>query len=102
MWLCFNNAFISVVADRNNSQRLLVRARRIEHLKNLFGSDTQILTGAGSDYKYRTFVARSVVADLARETLLKIDYDNFKNSVLDETLHGLYADFWDRHYEIQV
>jgi hypothetical protein len=101
MWLCFNNAFVSAVADRNNPKRLLVRARRREHLENLFGQDAEILVNAGTDYKYRTFVDRSVVADLAHRALMNISYDNFKNSVKDDTLHDLYADFWELHYEIQ-
>lgn len=101
MWLCFNNAFVSAVADRNDPGRLMVRARRREHLANLFGDEADIVENAGSDYKYRVFVDRSVLADIINKTLMNLKYDNFKNSVEDDTLHDLYADFWQLHYEIQ-
>ena len=101
MWLCFNNAFVSAVADRNDPNRLMVRARRREHLVNLFGADADLIEGAGTDYKYRVFIERHVLADLTHKTLMSLDYDNFKNSVEDNDLFDLYADFWQLHYEMQ-
>ncbi|WP_046864783.1 hypothetical protein [Microvirga massiliensis] len=101
MWLCFNNAFVSAVADRDDPNRLMVRARRREHLVNLFGADADIIEGAGTDYKYRVFIERRVLADLAHKTLMSLGYDNFKNSVKDDDLHDLYSDFWELHYEMQ-
>ncbi len=101
MWLCFNNAFVSAVADRNNPDRLVVRSRRREHLVNVFGRDADITESTDSDYKYRVFVERRVLADFVHRTLMSLDYDNFKNSVQDDDLHDLYADFWELHHEIQ-
>lgn len=101
MWLCFNNAFISAVADRNDPNRLVVRARRREHLENLFGQNMEIVVSTDSDYKYRVFVERGLLADLAHKTLMSLSYDNFKNSVEDDDLHDLYADFWELHHKIQ-
>src|SRR4051812_10591751 len=101
MWLCFNNAFISAVADRNDPNRLVVRARRREYLENLFGQSMEIVVSTDSDYKYRVFVERGLLADLAHKTLMSLSYDNFKNSVEDDDLHDLYADFWELHHEIQ-
>jgi hypothetical protein len=101
MWLCFNNAFVSAVADRNDPNRLVARARRREHLVNLFGGDVDIIESTNSDYKYRVFVGRRVLADLAHKTLMSLSYDNFKDSVEDDDLHDLYADFWELHHEIQ-
>src|SRR5689334_20118875 len=102
MGSCFNNIIVSAVADRHNPKRLLVRARRREHLENLFGKDAAILVDAGTDYKYRMFVDRSALADLTNKTLMSISYDNFKNSVEDDALHDLYSDFWELHYDIQT
>lgn len=101
MWLCFNNAFVSAVADRDDRNRLVVRARRRDHLENLFGKDAEIVVLTDADYKYRLFVERSVVADLTHKALMGISYDNFKNSVQDDDLHDLYADFWGLHHEMQ-
>lgn len=36
MWICLNDAFVSAVQDRNNPNRLCVRARKREHLERLF------------------------------------------------------------------
>src|ERR1039457_5060556 len=42
MWICFNDGFVSVVSDKNNPDRLLVRARRktgpVERLRQRCGS----------------------------------------------------------------
>jgi hypothetical protein len=101
MWLCLNNALLSAVADRDDPSRLMVRARRREHLEEVFGSDAEIIENAGSDYKYRVFIPRRVLADIAHETLMGLNYTNFKISVKDEDLHDLYLDFWDLHYRFQ-
>lgn len=58
MWLCFNDGFVSVVADKNNLDRLLVRARRKQDLLNVCGKDVEALKDAGTDYRWRTFVDR--------------------------------------------
>ena len=53
MWLCNNNGFVSVVADTNNSTRLMVRARRKQDLLNVCGDSVQVIENAGSDYRWR-------------------------------------------------
>ena len=52
-WLCFNDAFLSVVNHRDDKDLLVVRVRRREHLVNVFGKDTQITVTPERDYKYR-------------------------------------------------
>ena len=58
MWICFNDGFVSVVADKNNPDRLLVRARRKQDLLTACGKDVEVLKDAGTDYRWRTFVDR--------------------------------------------
>lgn len=57
MWVCFNDGFISAVADRNNAERVVVRSRRPEILKNLFG-DAGVLRTPNADYRYRVFAKK--------------------------------------------
>src|SRR4051812_46622052 len=77
MWVCLNDSFLSVVADRTDPvRRLVVRARRREHLTSLFGPDAEIKVGAGTDYKYRVFADRKTVAALVAEKLQNIQYTN--------------------------
>ena len=100
MWLCFNDGFLSVVVDKNNPARLMVRARRKKDLLNVFG-DVEIIENAGSDYRWRTFVERKAFAALVATRIEAIKYTNFKGSVDDHDLHDLYMDFWSRHRRYQ-
>lgn len=51
MWLCFNDGFLSVVADKANPARLMVRARRKVDLVNIFGHDVEIVETPDADYR---------------------------------------------------
>jgi hypothetical protein len=100
MWLCFNDGFLSAVADKNDQTRLMVRARRKKDLRNVFG-DVEIIENAGTDYRWRTFVERKAFAALVATRIETINYTNFKNSVEDHDLHDLYMDFWSMHRRYQ-
>ena len=63
-WLCFNDAFLSVVNHRDDKNMLVVRARRREHLTNVFGKDAQITVTPERDYKYRVIAERKKVAEI--------------------------------------
>ena len=101
MWLCCNDGFLSVVSDQQDPARLMVRARRKQDLLNICGNDAKVIEGAGSDYRWRTFVDRKAFSALIAARIDNIDYPNFKNSVADGPLHHLYMDFWvlHRHYQ---
>jgi len=101
MWICFNNGFVSVVADKDNPARLLVRARRRRDLLNVCGEDAELIKDAGTDYRWRTFVDRNAFSALVAARIGNIGYTNFKNSVKDHDLHEMYMDFWSRHYRYQ-
>jgi hypothetical protein len=100
MWVCFNNAFVSAVQDRHNPDRLCVRARKREHLERLF-PNAEIITIPSRDYACRVFVTKPQFAELLARRVGEIDYPNFKNSVCEDGLHDLYADFWDLHWSYQ-
>ena len=99
MWICTNTGFVSVVADRNDPARLLVRARRKIDLQNVVG-DADILETPERDYRYRTFIDREKFKQIVVAGIDAITYGNFKNSVPEEyaDLHKMYADFWSRHW----
>jgi hypothetical protein len=100
MWLCFNDGFLSAVADKNNPARLMVRARRKKDLLNVFG-DVEIIENAGTDYRWRTFIERKAFAALVASRVENIKYTNFKNSVGDHDMHDLYLKFWSMHHRYQ-
>jgi len=101
MWICFNDGFVSVVADKNDPGRLLVRARRKKDLLNVCGDSVKVLENAGTDYRWRAFVDRRSFSALVAARVEKIDYTNFKNSVKGADLHDLYMKFWNLHYRYQ-
>jgi hypothetical protein len=100
MWLALSRSFISVVADRGNPDRLLVRARVAGHIEAVF-PEAEVFTDAGADYFYRAFIDREEVAQKLSEEVRGIGYDNFKASVPDQPLHDAYLGFWRLMHKLQ-
>jgi len=100
MWICTNKSFLSVVADRDNDDNLLVRARMNGHIENVF-PDANVFTMEDADYKYRALICRSEVQRAMTDQISKIDYDNFKNSVGNRQLHDAYLKIWSVIYALQ-
>lgn len=100
MWIAFNDSFVSAVEDRNDSARLLVRARNPDHLKRLFPNHEVIVTPS-ADYIARVSVQREEFTRVLVERVADIRYDNFKASVEDERLHRLYENVWCLHHRYQ-
>lgn len=100
MWICTNKSFLSVVADRDNDDNLLVRARMNGHIENVF-PDANVFTMEDADYKYRALICRSEVQRAMTDQISKIDYDNFKNSVGNRQLHDAYLKIWSVMYALQ-
>ena len=100
MWLCLNRGFISVVADRGNTDRFLVRARIEGHIQAIFPEAT-VFADESADYLYRAYIDRKEVALQVGNEILGIDYDNFKASVDDRELHDAYMAFWRVMHKLQ-
>jgi hypothetical protein len=92
-----SGAFLSVVQDKQNSKRMLVRARRKGDIERVFNTKRISETPAG-DYRFRASFPRAVVADAIRAEIMRIDYGNFKSSVHDEDRHDAYLDVWQKMY----
>jgi len=100
MWLCLNNAFLSVVDKANKPGCLMVRARRRGDIEKAFpGAD--VLVDRGTDYRYRAEIPRDDVASVLSELIKGIDYPNFKDSVSDDRLHAAYSKMWGVMYGLQ-
>lgn len=93
MWVFMNSGFVSVVKDREDGSRLIVRARRPEVLKSLF-PDEGIAVSDHSDYRYRTHVSRHQFVAVMSRAIQEIDYSNFKSSVSDCEILQLYHEIW--------
>lgn len=94
MWVCLNNAFVSIVEDVRDSSLVTVRGRRIEDVKNFVGDAYKILQTDSRDYRFRTTVSKFELSKMLAKCADKIDYGNFKDSVQDDDLKYFYAEVW--------
>ena len=85
MWLFTSNSFVSVVADRDDTQssRLLVRARIEGDIDQLF-LDVEVMETPLADYRYRAWIDRQAVSNAFTKQVEGLTYTNFKNSVKDK------------------
>jgi hypothetical protein len=95
MWLCRNNAFLSIVKKDCPSGSLLVRARRPGDIEKVFGDNVKVTRSTDSDYLFRAIVPIEQVKMAMERAVEDITYDNFKSSVKDHALHMAYMKVWD-------
>lgn len=93
MWICLNNAFLSIVSKECANDELLVRARRKEHITAVF-PDANVRESFGTDYQFRANVNRKDVAMAIAQHIERITYGNFKDSVRNKPLHDAYMGIW--------
>jgi hypothetical protein len=91
MWLCFSDAFFSVV-DRGSSEFLLVRSRQDGAIERYFGRKPE--KKLSSDYKWHCMIRRVDLATVLARQCDRIEYKNFKDSVSDPELHHAYERCW--------
>ncbi len=100
MWIFLNDAFFSIVEDRTDPAKLLVRARFRGDIERVF-PDATVAETAEADYRFRAPMSRMSVAVKIAELATAIDYTDFKNSVGkpgdDWTLDRIaaYGRIWD-------
>ena len=97
MWIGLNDGWLSIVANRNDDETLLVRARSESHIMSAF-PDCDMFVLKNADYPYRAYIERYHVANVVSQRLMETEYDNFKASVRDEKLHDLYTNMWQECY----
>ena len=93
MWIQFNNAFLSIVENRENTTELLVRARVKGDVEKVF-PEADVFEDNNADYKYRAFISKAIVAKKIMLKVTEINYDNFKNSVKEIERKKVYGNIW--------
>lgn len=106
MWVFLSNSFVSIVADRDDPARLLVRGRRPGDIAEFLGpvsqpSEFAVSETTHADYRFRAFVPRDVVTRAVAAHAEAIGYDNFKNSVHDDRRHSAYTRVWSAMHAYQ-
>ena len=87
MWIFTQKGFLSIVKHNEKDNLLIVRSRFKGHIQRLFPT-AFVEEDTNKDYRYRTELSPKVVSEAIAKMVLKIDYDNFKNSL----------DFYDERY----
>lgn len=102
MWVFLNDAMLSIVEDWDNPRRLLVRARLRGDIERVFpGAIVQVTETA--DYRFRSFIDRDQVSMALCGIVGRIDYTNFKSSVMEPRRHDAYMGVWSiLHREQQL
>ena len=100
MWLFTTEGFISAVAHRDEPGKVLVRARRSEHLRAIF-PEAEVECNPHADYRYRATVTRShwLAKVLAQAGM--IDYTNFKGAIPDADYHDACQAVWAEMHKLQ-
>ena len=93
MWIQFNNAFLSIVENREKTIELLVRARVKGDIEKVF-PEADVFEDNNADYKYRAFISKAIVAEKIMLKVTEINYDNFKNSVKEIERKKVYNNIW--------
>jgi chorismate mutase len=100
MWIVKNDSFLSIVEDRNDETRLLVRGRIKGDIEAVFPA-AKVETTPSADYLYRAFLPRAEVKTAIAECIDSIDYPNFKGSVKSITRHEIYMKLWEVMHKAQ-
>lgn len=103
MWIFLNNAFLSIVIDRqSNEGNLLVRARRKGDIEAVFPR-AKVTVNAKRDYRFRASIRRQDVASAIADSICGISYDNFKDSIpkKDHERHTAYLRVWSTMEQFQ-
>jgi hypothetical protein len=101
MWIVTNESFLSAVQDRKDPNLLVVRARVQGDLESFFGNDIKVIETDDSDYRFRTFVDRSVFKIKMMNHINSIDYKNFKDSVKNKERKTWYTQIWSVMFRVQ-
>ena len=82
MWLFTETGFVSVVQDKEDSNKMVVRARDKESLQPMMDAyGVKIVNLKNRDYPHRVFLTRKQFVDWLVESGETLDYDNYKNRV---------------------
>lgn len=102
MWIVMNDAFLSIVENKDDKTAVVVRARVDSDLAVAFPEFSKdIIETDNSDYRFRLFLDREYVAGKIREEVMGIDYVNFKSSVKDKWRYKAYMDIWTVMHKVQ-
>lgn len=100
MWLCLNDAFLSIVNKDSARGELLVRARRKGDIERIFPG-AKVTKTPKADYLFRASIPTEKIIAALEGEVRRIVYSNFKDSVKDDELHRAYNRVWNAMMPLQ-
>lgn len=97
MWIYLTEGAFSIVAHRDKPRHLLVRSRHPEAINRAFPNAKQYYI-MDADYPYRADIYRSDVAEFISQRMVLMTYNNFKNTVDDESYGMLLKNTWATYF----
>lgn len=106
MWVMSQHGFVSAVEDREDPSLFRVRARDRRSLESMLHllkengeniDGLEIVTGAGTDYRWRVILPRDMFGTYLVAEANGIDYGNFKSQVTKtrgRVFHDALMDVW--------
>ncbi|MEO8092936.1 MAG: hypothetical protein ABI726_09550 [bacterium] len=106
MWVFTTQGFYSVVAHRDDPERVIVRARAREDLEALREQipSLRIFEDTDADYRWRAIVAHEKWVAAVAILAAGIDYPNFKSAVGERQGHErerIYSQVWGEMLSLQ-
>lgn len=102
MWIFLSDAFLSVVADKDDPSgpRLLVRSRREGDIERVF-PEAEVDTTPAADYRFRAWLPRERVIEAMQQQVENLAYTNFKSSIRDHAYHDAAMGAWSVMHRYQ-
>jgi len=101
VWIFLPNSFLSIVQKPGDGDMLTVRGRIQGDIHAVF-PNAEVISDAGTDYRFRARVPREEVARALADQVLSLSYSNFKATVRDRERHDTYLGVWDLMYQWQT
>ena len=96
MWLFTETGFVSVVQDKEDSNKMVVRARDKKSLQPLMDAyGVKMVNLKNRDYPHRVFLTRKQFVDWLVESGETLDYNNYKTRVSQTRGHDFASPLHD-------
>jgi len=105
MWVFAETGFVSAVVHRDDPHTLIVRSRDRESIEPLaLLVNTDIVTGAGTDYPHRIECSRDHFTQWVEQNIASMSYGNFKSRVTQTRGHDFahaLMDVWSAMCQVE-
>lgn len=100
MYICLKDGFLALANKYCGPDELMVRARRAEHIKNVF-PDVEVRYQPQYDYHYTAVVSKKDIVAMMTDRIMGLQPGSVKAGAVDEDLSNAYYKVWDIMEQMQ-